>query len=177
MKDDSSKIVRLLKKGSADGFRLVAETFGPRIFALTLQITGSRSEAEELTSDVLMKVFRNIDTFREDRGTLSAWILTIAHHSAVSAVRRLRPERITAELEENIPVSTEDASETDEVALVGEAIDSLPAPDRALIHLRYYENYSLKDISEITGIAAATLAVRLKRLREKIKRYILSNHE
>lgn len=178
MEDDSSKIVKLLKKGSAEGFRLASETFGPRIFALVLEITGSRADAEELTSDVLMKVFRNIHSFRGERAPLSAWILAIAHHSAISAVRR-RQNRPTDSLSDRLPeacVDPPDVGTDDRTALVEEAINALAAADRTIIHLRYYENYSLKEISEITGISAAALAVRLMRLREKIKRYILNNN-
>ena len=174
MDNEAIHITELLKRGSADGFRQVAVTYGPLVYALALDITGNRMDAEEVTSDVLMKAFRNIASFRPDKGTFKVWILGIAHNAAISAMRRKRPEYPTGDFPENIPDTAPDSR--DDIELVNEAIARCSAQDKAIIHMYYYDSLRLAEIANITGIPATTLAVRLQRLRQKIKQFILTSH-
>lgn len=174
MVNEATHIVTLLKKGSADGFRKAAEVFGPRIFALALEITGSRAEAEEVTSDTLMLVFRSITSFDPEKGSITGWVLRIAHNRAVSILRSRKADFPTADLPETIPEPEEE--EGTEIELVKEAIDRCSPSERALIQLYYYDNLPLAEIADITGTAAPTLAVRLQRIRQKIKQYIMQHN-
>lgn len=174
MDNEATHIANLLKKGSADGYRKAAALFGPRIFALALEITGSRAEAEEVTSDTFMQVFRSISSFDPAKGSLCGWTLRIARNMAISALRRRKADFPTADLPETIPEPEEE--EGSEIDLVKEAIDRCSPTDRTLIQLYYYDNLPLAEIAEITAIAAPTLAVRLQRLRQKIKQYILQHN-
>lgn len=174
MDNEAAHITKLLKRKSPDGYRKAAALYGPPVFALALEITGNRVEAEEVTSDTLMKAFRNIASFQPDKGSLKGWILRIAHNSAISALRRRQADCLTDPLPENIPVPEEDSR--DDIELVKEAIDVCSTKEKSLIHMYYYEDLPLAEIAEITGMAATTLAVRLQRLRQKIKQYILTHH-
>lgn len=174
MDNEATNIAHLLKKGSAEGFRKTALTYGPRIYAIAFEIIGNRADAEEVTSDALMQVFRNIDSFQPEKGTLTGWILRIAHNCAISALRRRKPEEATVEITENIP--TADETENYEVTFVKEAINRCSPKERTLIQLYYYDNLPLTEISGILDVAAPTLAVRLQRIRQKIKQYIRQNN-
>lgn len=175
MDNDELHIVEMLRSGSYDGFRAAAALYGPMVYALTLEIMDNRMDAEEITSDSLMKAFRNIASFRPEKGSFKAWILGIAHNAAISAIRRKRSEYPTEDFPENI--SDTDPDNADEIELVREAIDRCSTKDKSLIHMYYYDNLPLTEIAKIVGIPATTLAVRLQRLRKKIKQYILTHHE
>lgn len=174
MDKEAVHITKLLKRGSTDGFRKAAARYGPYVYALALEITGNRMDAEEVTSDTLMKVFRHIASFQPDKGSLKGWLLRIAHNSAISALRRRQADCLTDPLPENIPVPEEDSR--DDIELVKEAIDVCSTKEKSLIHMYYYDDLPLAEIAEITGVATGTLAVRLQRLRQKIKQYILTHH-
>lgn len=173
MDNEATHIVYLLKKGSADGFRKAAEVFGPSIFALAFEITGSRTEAEEVTSDTLMQVFRSIDTFDPNKGSLAGWMLRIARNKAISALRRHKGD-CPVDIPETIPAPDEE--DDAHIELVKEAIGRCSEQERELIQLYYYDNLPLAEIAEITGAPPSILAVRLHRLRQKIKQYILQSH-
>lgn len=176
MEIDKTNIYELIKHGSADAYRAVARSYGPRIFALTFDIIGNREDAEEVTSDTLMKVFRNVADFRPEKGSFSSWVLRIAHNSAISMVRNRKPDFRTEDLPDDTAEITVEYDDNELTERVKDAIELCPAQDRALIHLYYYDNAPLAEIAEITGIAAGTLAVRLQRIRKKIKQYI-ETHE
>lgn len=67
MDNKTAHIPSLIKRGSADGLRKAATALGPPIFALVMEIIGSKEEAQEVTSDVLMKIFNGIDSFDADK--------------------------------------------------------------------------------------------------------------
>ena len=67
----------------------LAERYGPRIFQLALRHMKNREDAEEVTQDVLMKVYRKIGEFRGD-SALSSWIYRITFNTAMSRLRNAR---------------------------------------------------------------------------------------
>lgn len=174
MENDDAYLISLLKQESAEGFRSVSLTYGLAIYSLALLVTGNPEDAREVTSDALMQVFRNIIMFNPDKGSLKNWILRIAYNCAVTALRRQKRKPVMTELTDNISEETSDA-DADETEMIKAAIAGCSADERQLIHLYYYDDLPLAEIAEIMGVRAATLAVRLQRLRNKIKRIILNN--
>ncbi|MDE6534669.1 MAG: sigma-70 family RNA polymerase sigma factor [Muribaculaceae bacterium] len=174
MDNEDAYLVTLLKQESAEGFRITSLTYGPAIYSLALLLTGNPEDSREVTSDALMQVFRNIDSFNPDKGSLKSWILKIARNCSVTALRRRKRKPLMTELTENISEEASDAG-PDESEMIKAAIAGCSADEQQLIHLYYYDDLPLAEIAEIMGVRAATLAVRLQRLRNKIKRIILNN--
>ena len=173
MENDVQHIIALLRKGSPEGFRKTAVEFGPRIYALVYDIIGCRSESEEVTSDVLMQVFHSIDSFQPDKGSFLGWIMRIAHNAAISDLRRRNKVLSTEAIPEDIPAPT--SEESDQTELVKNAINKCSDAERELIQLYYYDGLSLSEIAEIVSASPQVLAVRLQRIRKKIKQHILNN--
>ena len=81
-----------LQRGDPASIRQLAELYGPRIHQLALRHMKNREDAEEVTQDVLMKVYRKISAFRGD-SALSSWIYRITFNTAMSWLRQHRSER------------------------------------------------------------------------------------
>lgn len=141
-----------------------------------MEISGNREEAQELTSDVMMKVFRNIGSYNPEKAPFSVWVLTIARNEAITYLRRLRAEPPKCDIRETGDIYDKQEDDGDIADRVKEAIERCSPPERELINLYYYDNLQLRDISEITGVTAGALAVRLARIRKKIKQYIENKH-
>lgn len=176
MENETAHIISLIKSRSVSGLRQAALTLGPRIFALAMEITGSKEEAQEVTSDVLMKVFNGIDSFDPEKASLSTWVMRIAHNEAVTALRQRKNLPETCEIKGNLKDVSAEENEGNRQELVKEAIERCSLQERELINLYYYDNNSLKEIADITGVAVGTLAVRLQRVRQKIRQYIEQRH-
>lgn len=169
MDKKSAHIISLIKSRSTTGLRQASLAIGPRIFALAMEITGSKEEAQEVTSDVLIKIFNGIGSFDPDKAAFSTWMMRIAHNEAIARLRQRRSLPQTCELKGTLMEISHADNEGTRLELVKEAIERCTMQERELINLYYYDNNSLKEISEITGVAAGTLAVRLRRIRLKIK--------
>src|SRR5690349_15261632 len=104
----------------------LAERFGPRIYQLALRQMKNREDAEEVTQDVLMKVYRKIGAFRGD-SALSSWIYRITFNTAMSKLRSARLARAAQQSE-----STRER-EDDRQRTMREPADWTSMPDEELL--------------------------------------------
>src|SRR5438477_3219217 len=97
--DDRRLIARLQARDQAAVHEL-AERYGSRIYQLALRQMKNREDAEEVTQDVLMKVYRKIGAFRGD-SALSSWIYRITFNTAMSRLRTSKLPRAAQQQERN----------------------------------------------------------------------------
>jgi RNA polymerase sigma-70 factor (ECF subfamily) len=160
----------------------LADTYSARIYQLAFRYLRNKEDAEEVTQDVLFKVYRNIGTFRGD-SALSSWIYRITFNTAMSRLRTTRHE-VSQDTERNI-VSTDGEESTrvpreaadwtdlaDEQILRAElrsrvfrAILALPAIYRAPVMLRDIQGMSTEEASAVLRVKDQTLKSRLHRGR------------
>src|SRR5436189_2817898 len=88
---DDRLLVRL-KEGEDSALAELADTYGSRIYQLAFRYLRNKEDAEEVTQDVLFKVYRKVGTFRGD-AALSSWIYRITFNAAMSRLRTARYQR------------------------------------------------------------------------------------
>src|SRR6476620_2684788 len=85
-----------LKRGDDSAMAELAETYSSRIYQLAFRYLRNKEDAEEITQDVLFKVYRKIGAFRGD-AALSSWIYRITFNAAMSRLRSLKSQRAEAD--------------------------------------------------------------------------------
>src|SRR5215213_7266591 len=85
-----------LRAGDETAIRDVAEAYGSKIYQLAFRYLRNKEDAEEVTQDVLYKVYRKVDAFRGD-AQLSSWIYRITFNAAMSRLRTARYQRAQEE--------------------------------------------------------------------------------
>ena len=130
---------------------------------------GDAFTADDIAQETLLKAYLHYGTF-QGRSSFSTWLLRIGYSCFCNYVgkRILEPESIT-EKENLIP--SEDDFEKDCNALY-EAIDGLPASEKATVLLFYMEDYSTREISEILGMPSVTVRSHLHRARRHLKKIL-----
>src|SRR6185312_9984705 len=109
----------------------LAERYGSRIFQLALRHMKNREDAEEVTQDVLMKVYRKIGAFRGD-SALSSWIYRITFNTAMSRLRAHRGER-AAEQERDRALAALESSDEGPARTSADPADWSHMPDEELL--------------------------------------------
>ena len=168
----------------------LAERYGSRIYQLALRQMKNREDAEEVTQDVLMKVYRKIGAFRGD-SALSSWIYRITFNTAMSRLRTAKLARAAQQHERNRDGEDEQqtprqpadwSSMPDEELLraqlrraVVAAIQELPEIYRVPVVLRDIEGLSTEEASSRLHVKDQTLKSRLHRgrlmLRERLQAF------
>lgn len=150
-----------------EGFRLnaveVIKEYSDMVFRLAFARTGNQSDAQDVMQEVFLKYIQEEKTF-EDKEHLKAWLIRVTINTAKNLVTSAWHQR-TAQLEEADAVVVE----IKEKSSVYYAMLELPEKYRDILHLFYYEDYSIEEISRILEMNESTVKSRLRRGRQKIK--------
>ena len=147
--------------GAQDDASRLVETYSPMLLRLACTRLETPADAEDVVQEVFLKLLTARPAFR-DEDHEKAWLIRTTLHRAAdlktAAARRNVP------LEEALLAS---APEPEDRLLA--AVRALPEKYGAVIHLHYYEGYSLKEIGKLLGLPAATVGTRLARGRERLR--------
>ena len=136
------------------------------VFRSALAQTGARETAEDITGQVFLEAIEGIGRYRDRGRPLSAWLLTIAKHRSLDAVRKRRRERAAA-----LPIAGTDVPASDPALL---ALASLTVDQRQIIHLRFVEDLSVDEVARVTGRSAGAVKAlqhrALHQLRSQLRR-------
>ena len=112
MRDSQSEeLLKRLQQGDESALTELAQQFGSKIYQLAFRYLRNHEDAEEITQDVLYKVFRKVGEFRGD-AALSSWIYRITFNSAMSRLRSASYQRAQDEQREPVPVEGDDTTLT-----------------------------------------------------------------
>lgn len=155
-------------------FEDIYQRYYSKVLSYLLSRVRPPEEAEDVCSEVFEKVLRGLDTYDENRGAISTWIYRIAHNAILDHARKRRP---TEELDESL-VSGELIDDTllrsESLTALSAALERLDEDERDVIVLHYYEGYTLRAISERTGISYRTVIRREQRALSMLK-YLLKD--
>jgi len=170
----------LIAAGRGDGaaFEELAALVQGGLYTFILRMIGSPEEAEDLTQEVLLKLFRTAGRF-DPRRSVRPWMYRIARNAVIDHVRT---RKLAASLDEVIEISGEPASGAPtpaesfmgarDLANVAEALGKLPAKYREVLLLRYMEHFSYKDISAALGKSVAAVESRLHRGKQLLRKLV-----
>lgn len=173
--DDRRLIERIASKDQA-ALRTLLAQHQPRVFRFVQRMVRNEAVAEELTNEVFLEVWRNAKTF-EGRASPKTWMLSIAHHRAVSALRKRREENWNEDEALQIRDCDDDpevtAQKADKSVLLRKCMESLTAEHREVVDLVYYHELSIAEVSAVLGIVENTVKTRMfyarKRLSELLR--------
>lgn len=134
------------------------------LFRTALAILGDVQEAEDAVQDAFLRYLEKRPALR-DRDHERAWLLKVTANGCKSRLR-VRKRHPMVELLDVYPARDPDSRE------LVEAILTLPANQRAAVHLHYYEGYSTDEIAAILGQRPGTVRSHLSRAREALRRYL-----
>jgi len=178
------ELLARLKAGDERALTDLADEYGTKIYQLAFRYLRNREDAEEVTQDVLFKVYRKVDAFRGD-AALSSWIYRITFNAAMSRLRTAKYQRAQDEgaqqASQDGDGSREASRRTDVAdwsdladerllrsqlrARVFRAILALPAIYRAPVMLRDIQGMSTEEASAMLQVKDQTLKSRLHRGR------------
>lgn len=161
-----------LKKKEPEAFRNLIDTYQQSLLALVYKYTNDYIEAQDLTQEIFIKIYKNISYFNES-SKLSTWVYRIAHNTCIDWTRKKTPLPVKKlEIKETQHSTEETVIYKEEQALLHETIVNLPEIYKSVIILYHFNNLSYREISTILEISEKTIETRLYRGRRKIKEHL-----
>lgn len=178
---DSTLVERCLSGDDAAWEELLRQ-HTRRVYGLCYRFTGRDSEAQDLTQDVFVRVFRALAGFRSTEGSFATWLTRLTRNLLIDHYRRTRNERVTDSIEEQLPGVAEGfvAISRPDTALAGReasellqsALAKLSPELRETIILRDLQDMEYREIAEILAIPEGTVKSRLNRGRAELARLL-----
>jgi RNA polymerase sigma-70 factor (ECF subfamily) len=173
--DDASLITRIAA-GDVVALRGLFARNHVRIYRFILRLVRNPAIAEELTNEVFLEIWRNAGNFA-GASSAATWVLSIAHHRAVSSLRRRRESSWDDHAAQDLPDTADDpetaAQKADKSGLLRRCINALSPEHTAIIDLVYYDEMSVGEAAAVLQIPENTVKTRLfharKRLTEMLK--------
>ncbi len=138
------------------------------IYTVCYMFSTDRDEVADLFQEVLINLWRGVDTFRGD-SALNSWIYKVALNTCITWDRKNKRSVKAEPLSMNIDMFDSSAENTRQANLLRERIARLNPFDRAIV-LLWLENISYEEIGQIVGISTSNVSVRLVRIKEQLKK-------
>lgn len=166
-------IINRVKSGDKEAFSLVVDKYSDMVYTICLRMLTVEADAADAAQEVFVKVFRSIESFRE-KSKFSTWIYRIAYNHCISEIRKkVKIIDMVDELPDQ-EVNQEDQNGLDLLSqeerkhYLKLAIESLGETDAVVVSLFYYEELSLEEIAEVTGLTSNNIRIKLFRSRKKM---------
>ena len=143
----------------------LAETYRDRLFAAAFQVCGNAADAEDAAQEALLRYHISEKQFESEQH-IRAWLLRVAINCAKNVSRSFF-RRNTVPLEDYMDSLEFDSGESREIF---REVMNLPETYRLVIHLYYYEDYTVAEIGRILGLTESNVKVRLSRGRQLLKK-------
>lgn len=187
--DALARLVRQCIAGDQHAWQELVITQHRRIYAICYRFTGSGADAEDLTQDVFLKLYRNLASFDVGKGNFQTWMTTLARNLLVDHFRRTRLERASDSLDASLTSEEDgatlgsrlaDARPSQEAYVAGlelqakiqQALAQLSPELREAVVFRDLQDMDYKEIAEVLRIPEGTVKSRISRGRGELARLL-----
>ncbi len=178
--DAIESLIQRCLKGDQLAWEAIVRQYWRKVFNVAYKFVGKHDEAEDLTQDIFLKIFKSLDTF-DRRANFQTWLISISRNLCIDHYRSVRKERETidrdvdaAELapavQEPGPIAA--LEQRDRVALLRQAMAALPDALREAVLMRDIQELSYQEIAERLHLPEGTVKSRINRGRTELARQI-----
>jgi len=180
--DADNQLVDRCLGGEQAAWEDMVRVHSRRVYSICYRFTGSDQEAQDLTQEVFLRVFRSLKSFRAGEGSFTVWLARLSRNLLIDHYRRTRLERATDSIEEQLPVLEEKTAmiSRTEGMLAGReasellqgALQKLSPELRETVILRDLEELEYREIAQVLNVPEGTVKSRLNRGRAELARVL-----
>jgi RNA polymerase sigma-70 factor, ECF subfamily len=183
--DADTALVERCLRGEQAGWEELVRTHTRRVYAICYRFTNKESEAQDLTQEVFLRIFKTLGSFRAGEGSFTVWLTRLTRNLLVDHYRRTKQDRVTDAIEEklgNLEEKTAQHSRTDGLLagreageLLQAALQKLSPELREAVILRDLEELEYREIAKVLNVPEGTVKSRLNRGRAELARVLRRN--
>lgn len=172
--NNDQKIINQIIEGDTNAFSVLVNDYKDMVFTLSLRMVKNREEAEEVSQDTFIKVFKSLSKFKGD-SKFSTWIYRVAYNTCLDRLKKIKRQYNVVAIDEftehkvkTIDNALDQMEEEEHKEKIQKCLQLLPSDDSFLLTLYYFEEQSLEEISKVVGLTANNVKVKLYRSRKKL---------
>jgi RNA polymerase sigma-70 factor (ECF subfamily) len=182
-------LVRRCIAGDAAAWEEIVQRYHRRIYNICYRFTGTGNDADDLTQEVFIKMYRTLNTYDVERGAFMTWVTTVTRNLLVDHFRKTRQDRVTDSLdttssdhEDTLPLGDRipDRGPTPDTKVqsreakeaVHEALQKLSPELREAVILRDLQDFDYREIATVLKVPEGTVKSRINRGRAELARLL-----
>jgi RNA polymerase sigma-70 factor (ECF subfamily) len=180
--EQDAQLVQQCLRGDGSAWEELVRRHSRRIFNICYRFTGNGTEAEDLSQDVFLRVYRTLASYRSAHGGFATWVTSVTRNLLIDHYRRSKRDRATDSLDDKMTVienKESTARRPDEQALLGELSGQVQAaltklsPDlREAVILRDLQQLEYGEIQRVLSVPEGTVKSRINRGRIELARIL-----
>lgn len=185
MTADEQQLIEKMKTGDRTAFREVVEKYKRKVYYLALDLIGNHDDAEDLSQEVFIKVFKSVSNFKGD-SKFSTWIHRVTINTYIDHTRSQKmmttslPDYFSEDNHETESFSGKDHYKNPELVTEGnqiqihvqQALEKLTPREKTIFVMRHYQELQNKEISEILNITEGTVKTLMFRAVQKLQQHL-----
>ena len=183
MEENDKNLVDRICRGDMAAFQNLVERHKKKIYFIAYDILGDYHEAEDISQDVFIKVFRNIKKFRKD-AKMSSWIHHITVNTCIDVIRKRKSkpkismdDGVLSHIEDNPPVCSSrgmNPEQSAETAIfqqqINNALQNVTPRERTVFVMRHYNDFKINEIADALEVSSGTVKSLLFRALKKLRK-------
>jgi RNA polymerase sigma-70 factor (ECF subfamily) len=182
-------LVRRCKAGDAVAWEDLVRQFNRRIYNICYRFTGSPDQAEDLTQEVFIRMYRSLDSYDAEKAAFTTWITTMTRNLLVDHFRKTKHDRMTDSLESTVTGDEDGPTLGDQIQdsavtpdarmasqetrqLVHRSLQKLSPELREAVILRDLQDMDYRDIAQVLKVPEGTVKSRINRGRTELARLL-----
>ena len=173
-------LIQRCLQGDQVAWESIVQQFRRKVFNVAYKFVGNHEEAEDLTQDIFVKIFKSLATF-DRRANFQTWLISVSRNLCIDHYRSVRQERRTIDRRTDpsaLPVVSPDPGpvaaleQRDRVALLRQALAGLPESLRTAVLMRDIQEFSYQEIAERLRLPEGTVKSRINRGRIELAKQL-----
>ena len=179
--DSTDALIAACLRGDQPAWDAIVRRYRRKVFNVAYTFVGRHDEAEDLTQDIFLKIFKALGTF-DRRANFTTWIISVSRNLCIDHYRRVRKEREVVDRRVDASELSPVAGGIDAVArldrfdrraLLRDALAALPETLRTAVTMRDLQELSYQEIATRLGLPDGTVKSRINRGRHELARQVL----
>jgi RNA polymerase sigma-70 factor (ECF subfamily) len=182
-------LVARIVRADAQALARLYEKYQRKVYSVVLRIVKTEEDAREILQDVFMQVWQKANLFEANRGSFSAWLVTLAHNKAINLLRSRRAKKTALEIKQDLEqlselitdrtIETRTALdlqvESDEREHLLALLELIPVEQKTALVMAYYGGYSQSEIAKALGEPLGTIKTRMRQGMIRLHQLIGNN--
>jgi len=167
-------LIREILKGDSGSFSQLVEKYHHLAFSLSMKLLNQREDAEEAAQDAFIKAYNSLSSF-QNGSTFKTWFFRIVYNTSISRLRTRKNTKVNIDevkISDSEVIATENAVDQlttiDRQKYLKIGLEHLDYQERALLEMYYYDDFSMDEISGISGFTVTNVKVKIHRSRKRL---------
>lgn len=174
MSQTDALYIEKILKGDVNAYTHLVEKYQHMVYTLALRMLKSKEKAEEVSQDAFVKAYKNLGSF-QGKSKFSTWLYKIVYYGCLDELKKAKRSFNPEDIEKlpNVEIDDtksglENLEDQDRRQLINDALAKLNEEEQAILTLFYFEEQSLKELSQILDMTPNNVKVKLFRARKKM---------